>query len=320
MIIFDLFNIQSKQADFEYHLQRFIRDYADTERKQDELNRLTSKRDRDMQIQKLTQTIERMNQTLMNPDTTEEALEFVKQNKQRVQEELDRLEQTKNIEILPKPLIDPLPTITTDGTTCKYIVKYKNYPVFEVEASRVNDEILSIRMAILSPSGGDFAQTFARFLEKLYEMEIPVRSQMFHNAAHEVEMSAFTQWMFEGMDNLQADGPEEEAYHVLLADSLKGLPPLLANEATKNTDAGIALVKQPELVTDDGGVAWRDSLSDENKPIVDLWRDSHTAKEIATVVHKSPGRVRNIITDLRKGLAETYGQDQANKFIPYHRT
>lgn len=53
-----------------------------------------------------------------------------------------------------------------------------------------------------------------------------------------------------------------------------------------------------------------DELSERNRVLLKMWRDDYTAKEIALQLSLSEGRVRNILTELRKRL----GQER----VPYH--
>lgn len=52
------------------------------------------------------------------------------------------------------------------------------------------------------------------------------------------------------------------------------------------------------------------SLKETNKQILELWKDGLTAEEIAGEVHRSPGRVKNVVTALRK--------QQGSEKVPYH--
>ena len=58
-----------------------------------------------------------------------------------------------------------------------------------------------------------------------------------------------------------------------------------------------------------GEGAGRDML-EPRKTILDMWRNNYTYKEISELVTLSPGRVANIVTELRKEL----GIEQ----VPYH--
>lgn len=63
---------------------------------------------------------------------------------------------------------------------------------------------------------------------------------------------------------------------------------------------------------------WHEYVEDKDNyiDIIDLWRAGHTAKEIGDHVTLSPGRVRNLITDIRKGIDDP---KLAEKVVPFHR-
>lgn len=52
-------------------------------------------------------------------------------------------------------------------------------------------------------------------------------------------------------------------------------------------------------------------LSDQEKKLLKLWEDKYSATEIGEIISLSPGRIHNMITDLRKRL----GTD----LVPYHK-
>jgi hypothetical protein len=69
----------------------------------------------------------------------------------------------------------------------------------------------------------------------------------------------------------------------------------------------------------DSKVANDNLIPGERKELVELWNEGNTATEVGDQVGLSPGRVRNVISNLRKTLEAQVGRERARELIKYHR-
>jgi hypothetical protein len=65
---------------------------------------------------------------------------------------------------------------------------------------------------------------------------------------------------------------------------------------------------------------WQEYVPQDRWQIVDLWRQGYTAPDISEYPDTalSPGRVRNIMCDLRKRISAEHGAELARRAVPTH--